>query len=69
MNVVQCGYCQSGQLMSATALLKRNPRPSASDVKSALAGNLSRCGNYGRYVESVVAAGSGTVRSSAGGGQ
>lgn len=68
-DAAQCGFCTSGQLMSATALLKRNPRPSASDVKSALAGNLCRCGNYNRYVESVVAAGGGAARSSAGGDQ
>ena len=68
-DAAQCGFCTSGQLMSATALLKRNPRPSAADVKSALAGNLCRCGNYNRYVDAVVAAGGGVVRSSAGGDQ
>ncbi len=67
-DAAQCGFCTSGQLMSATALLKRNPRPTAADVKVALTGNLCRCGNYNRYVESVVAAGNG-MRSSAGGGQ
>ena len=59
----QCGFCTSGQVMSATALLKRLPQPSAADVKAALSGNLCRCGNYNRYVEAVVAAGA-----SAGGG-
>jgi aerobic-type carbon monoxide dehydrogenase small subunit (CoxS/CutS family) len=53
----QCGFCTSGQLMSATALLKRVPHPAAADVKAALSGNLCRCGNYNRYVEAVVAAG------------
>jgi aerobic-type carbon monoxide dehydrogenase small subunit (CoxS/CutS family) len=53
----QCGFCTSGQLMSAMALLKRVPHPTASDVKAALSGNLCRCGNYSRYVEAVVAAG------------
>ena len=53
----QCGFCTSGQLMSAAALLKRVPHPSAQEVKAALTGNLCRCGNYSRYVESVIAAG------------
>jgi xanthine dehydrogenase YagT iron-sulfur-binding subunit len=53
----QCGFCTSGQLMSATALLKRQPQPSAADVKAALSGNLCRCGNYSRYVDAVVVAG------------
>jgi xanthine dehydrogenase YagT iron-sulfur-binding subunit len=53
----QCGFCTSGQLMSAAALLKRVPHPSAQEVRAALTGNLCRCGNYSRYVESVVAAG------------
>ena len=52
----QCGFCTSGQLMSATALLKRMPHPTAENVKAALSGNLCRCGNYNRYVEAVVAA-------------
>ena len=46
--VVQCGYCQSGQIMSAAALLKSNPHPSDSDIDSALAGNVCRCGTYQR---------------------
>jgi isoquinoline 1-oxidoreductase alpha subunit len=48
INVPQCGYCQSGQIMSATALLKRNPKPSDADIDSAMAGNICRCGTYGR---------------------
>lgn len=68
-DAAQCGFCTSGQLMSATALLKRNPRPAPEDVKAALAGNLCRCGNYGRYVEAVVAAGASAARNSAGGDQ
>jgi len=56
-DAAQCGFCTSGQLMSATALLARNPHPVPSDVKAALSGNLCRCGNYNRYVEAVVAAG------------
>lgn len=55
----QCGFCTSGQLMSAVALLDRNPHPTAHDVKAALVGNLCRCANYNRYVEAVVAVGEG----------
>ena len=55
----QCGFCTSGQLMSAKALLDRNPHPTAQDVKAALVGNLCRCANYNRYVEAVVAVGEG----------
>jgi isoquinoline 1-oxidoreductase alpha subunit len=46
--VPQCGYCQAGQIMSATALLKRKPQPTDSEIDSAMAGNLCRCGAYGR---------------------
>jgi aerobic-type carbon monoxide dehydrogenase small subunit (CoxS/CutS family) len=53
----QCGFCTSGQLMSAKALLAANPRPSAQDVRAALTGNLCRCSNYNHYVAAVVAAG------------
>ena len=55
----QCGFCTSGQLMSAVALLDRNPHPTPHEVKSALVGNLCRCSNYNRYVEAVVAVGEG----------
>ena len=69
-NAAQCGFCTSGQLMSATALLKRNANPTPDDVKSALAGNLCRCGNYNHYVEAIVAAAGASVpRRSAGGDQ
>jgi isoquinoline 1-oxidoreductase subunit alpha len=47
-DVVQCGYCQSGQLMSACALLKTNPRPDAAAIDAAMSGNLCRCGTYPR---------------------
>jgi isoquinoline 1-oxidoreductase subunit alpha len=47
-NVPQCGYCQSGQIMSAVALLESNPKPSRDDVNSAMSGNLCRCGTYPR---------------------
>lgn len=46
--VPQCGYCQSGQLMSAAALLNRNPTPSDSDIDGAMSGNICRCGTYVR---------------------
>ena len=48
LDVVQCGYCQSGQVMAAAALLAKNPRPSDADIDTALAGNLCRCGTYPR---------------------
>jgi len=47
-DVAQCGYCQSGQVMSATALLKSNAKPSDADIDSAMAGNICRCGTYVR---------------------
>jgi len=56
LDVVQCGYCQSGQIMSAAALLAANPRPSDADIDAALAGNLCRCGTYQRIREAVHAA-------------
>ena len=46
--VPQCGYCQSGQLMSAAALLQDNPNPSDADINDAMEGNICRCGMYGR---------------------
>src|SRR5262245_22737599 len=51
--VVQCGYCQSGQIMSATALLASNPRPSDSDIDAAMSGNICRCGTYVRIREAI----------------
>ena len=56
-NGPQCGFCTPGQLMTATALLQSNPRPSSDEVRSALVGNLCRCSNYNAIVEAVVAAG------------
>ena len=47
-NVPQCGYCQPGQIMSASALLQQNPRPSDTEIDRAMAGNLCRCGTYPR---------------------
>ncbi|GEO86183.1 MULTISPECIES: (2Fe-2S)-binding protein [Alphaproteobacteria] len=46
--VAQCGYCQTGQIMNAVALLESNPRPSDADIDEAMAGNLCRCGTYPR---------------------
>jgi isoquinoline 1-oxidoreductase alpha subunit len=48
LEVVQCGYCQSGQIMSATALLNSTPHPEDSDIDAAMAGNICRCGTYVR---------------------
>ena len=48
LDVVQCGYCQSGQIMAATALLAQNPKPTDADIDAALSGNLCRCGTYQR---------------------
>ena len=48
VDVVQCGYCQSGQLMAAAALLRQNPRPTDADIDAAMAGNICRCGTYPR---------------------
>ncbi|MBS1152050.1 MAG: (2Fe-2S)-binding domain protein [Myxococcaceae bacterium] len=47
-NVPQCGYCQSGQIMQAAALLKDKPKPTDEEITAAMAGNLCRCGTYGR---------------------
>jgi isoquinoline 1-oxidoreductase alpha subunit len=51
--VPQCGYCQSGQIMSAVALLKNNPNPSDSDIDAAMSGNVCRCGMYGRIKQAI----------------
>jgi isoquinoline 1-oxidoreductase alpha subunit len=48
LDVPQCGYCQSGQIMSASALLAKNPNPTDADIDSAMSGNICRCGTYGR---------------------
>jgi len=52
-DVPQCGYCQSGQLMSAAALLKSNKNPSDADIDAAMSGNLCRCGTYGRIKAAI----------------
>jgi aerobic-type carbon monoxide dehydrogenase small subunit (CoxS/CutS family) len=66
-DAAQCGFCTSGQLMTATALLASNPHPTAEQARDAMYGNLCRCANYNRYVEAVVAAGSPSNRATAGG--
>jgi isoquinoline 1-oxidoreductase alpha subunit len=48
LGVPQCGYCQAGQIMSATALLKEKPKPTDADIEAAMAGNICRCGTYTR---------------------
>jgi isoquinoline 1-oxidoreductase alpha subunit len=53
LDVVQCGYCQSGQVMAAAALLRQNPAPSDADIDGAMAGNLCRCGTYQRIRAAV----------------
>ncbi len=54
--VPQCGYCQSGQLMSAAALLATNPSPSDADINSAMSGNICRCGMYSRIRRAIKSA-------------
>lgn len=54
--VPQCGYCQSGQIMNAAALLKENRTPSESQIEAAMAGNLCRCGTYNRIMEAILTA-------------
>jgi isoquinoline 1-oxidoreductase alpha subunit len=54
--VVQCGYCQSGQIMSATALLASNPNPSDADIAAAMSGNICRCGTYQRIRAAIKSA-------------
>ncbi len=54
----QCGYCTSGQLMAAKALLNRTPHPTRDEVRASMTGNLCRCSNYNHYVEAVLAASS-----------
>ena len=55
-DVPQCGYCQSGQLMSAAALLAKNKNPSDADIDSAMSGNICRCGTYGRIKAAIKSA-------------
>ncbi len=57
-DVAQCGYCQSGQIMSATALLNSNPKPSDAEIDQAMAGNICRCGTYARIKQAIQTAAS-----------
>ena len=57
-SVPQCGYCQSGQIMTAAALLDENPNPTESEIDTALSGNICRCGCYPRIKKAVLAASS-----------
>jgi isoquinoline 1-oxidoreductase alpha subunit len=59
LDVVQCGYCQSGQIMSAAALLAEKPKPSDADIDAAMSGNICRCGTYARIREAIKLAGKG----------
>lgn len=52
-DVPQCGYCQAGQIMTASALLKNNPNPSDKDIEAAMNGNICRCGTYVRIKEAI----------------
>ena len=67
-NAAQCGFCTSGQLMAATALLAKNPRPTAPQVRAGMTGNLCRCSNYNAIVEAVLAASGGGSQTTAGNG-
>ena len=60
LEVIQCGYCQSGQIMSATALLNAVPRPDDADIDAAMAGNICRCGTYVRIRQAIKRAAAGT---------
>lgn len=57
-DVPQCGYCQAGQIMSATALLKNNPSPSDADIDAAMSGNICRCATYSRIKKAIKSAAS-----------
>jgi aerobic-type carbon monoxide dehydrogenase small subunit (CoxS/CutS family) len=56
LDVAQCGYCQAGQIMSATALLKKNPKPTDADIDAAMKGNICRCATYVRIKAAIHAA-------------
>ena len=62
LDVPQCGYCQSGQIMSASALLASNPRPSDTDIDNAMSGNICRCGTYPR-IRAAIKRAAGTATS------
>jgi isoquinoline 1-oxidoreductase alpha subunit len=69
-NVPQCGYCQSGQIMQACALLKQKPKPTDADIDASMRGNICRCGTYQRIREAIHAAANGngkTMKAAKGG--
>jgi isoquinoline 1-oxidoreductase alpha subunit len=61
-DVAQCGYCQAGQIMSASALLKSNPSPSEQEIETAMNGNICRCGTYTRIKQAIKTAATNTNR-------
>ena len=61
LDVPQCGYCHSGQIMQATALLAENPNPSDEEIRSAMAGNICRCGMYDRIHRAIRTVADGAV--------
>ena len=63
VDVAQCGYCQAGQIMTASAFLKKNPKPTEEEIKDAMNGNICRCGTYHRIKEAVEVASSKINRS------
>lgn len=63
IDVPQCGYCQAGQIMTAAALLKRNPKPSQAEIDTTMSGNICRCGTYHRIREAVKLASESTTAS------
>ncbi len=63
--VPQCGYCQTGQIMNAAALLKSNPSPSEQQIEQAMQGNLCRCGTYNRIKEAIQSVATGKLNNSA----
>jgi isoquinoline 1-oxidoreductase alpha subunit len=67
LEVPQCGYCQSGQIMSATALLAAKPNPTDSDIDAAMSGNICRCGTYARIRAGIKHAAHGAVNAKKGG--
>ena len=68
-NVPQCGYCQSGQIMQACALLKRKPKPTDADIDTAMRGNICRCGTYQRIRAAIHMAANGNIAKVAKGGE
>jgi isoquinoline 1-oxidoreductase subunit alpha len=61
VQVPQCGYCQSGQMMQAVALLKRKPKPTDQDIEEAMSGNICRCGTYQRIRQAIKIAAAGNA--------